>query len=80
MRQVSRIIGAIFCQVRIRRELNQFNPLITSGNQKWNGAAPIFNSKVVLIKIVLIGLNSSGKILELKKIITEKIKREDAII
>lgn len=35
---------------------------------------------MVLIKIVLIGLNSSGKILELKKIITEKIKREDAII
>lgn len=36
------VIGAIFCHVNIIIEFIQFNPSITSGNQKWNGAAPIF--------------------------------------
>lgn len=36
------IIGAIFCQVDKRKILGHDNPLITSGNQKWKGAAPIF--------------------------------------
>jgi hypothetical protein len=34
------IIGAIFCQVSRINTLFQLNPSITSGNQKWNGAAP----------------------------------------
>jgi len=42
-------IGAIFCHVNIINELFQFNPSITSGNQKWNGAAPIFINKEVFI-------------------------------
>lgn len=39
---ITKIIGAIFCQVNKINLLNQFNPSIISGNQKWNGAAPIF--------------------------------------
>lgn len=38
-------IGAIFCQVINIKALIQFNPSITSGNQKWKGAAPIFVNK-----------------------------------
>lgn len=37
------IIGAIFCHVSIIKVFNQVKPSIISGNQKWNGAAPIFN-------------------------------------
>jgi len=58
---INKIIGAIFCQVSIIRQLFQFNPSITSGNQKWKGAAPIFvnkaelkiNNKGLLIKNIL---------------------------
>lgn len=39
---INRIIGAIFCHVRINKQFNQSKPSITSGNQKWNGAIPIF--------------------------------------
>lgn len=42
-------MGAIFCQVSIIDAVIQFNPSITSGNQKWNGAAPIFVSNAVLM-------------------------------
>lgn len=35
------VIGAIFCHVSIIKELVHDNPWIISGNQKWNGAAPI---------------------------------------
>ena len=46
------IIGAIFCQVSRIKELFQFKPSITSGNQKWNGAAPNFviNAVVIIIE------------------------------
>lgn len=47
-------MGAIFCQVNIISELFQFSPPIISGNQKWKGAAPIFNSKADLNIIDLI--------------------------
>lgn len=40
------IKGAIFCQVIKINLLIQFNPSITPGNQKWKGAAPLFNNKV----------------------------------
>lgn len=45
------IIGAIFCQVSKMNELNQFRPSITSGNQKWNGAAPILIISAEFINI-----------------------------
>lgn len=52
------IIGAIFCQVNIIKVLDQFNPLIISGNQKWKGAAPIFIRRAHLIIIIEVVLNS----------------------
>lgn len=36
------IIGAIFCHVSMSKQFTHLNPSITSGNQKWKGAAPIF--------------------------------------
>lgn len=36
------IAGAIFCQVIIIKQFIQSNPSMISGNQKWNGAVPIF--------------------------------------
>lgn len=44
---IIRIIGAIFCQVSIIVLLSHVNPIIISGNQKWNGAAPILINKAV---------------------------------
>lgn len=37
------IKGAIFCQVIKIKFVYQVKPSITLGNQKWKGAAPIFN-------------------------------------
>lgn len=45
------IKGAIFCHVINAKPFIQFNPSITPGNQKWNGAAPIFSNKAELIRI-----------------------------
>lgn len=39
---INKIIGAIFCQVNMSKLFVHLSPSITSGNQKWNGAAPIF--------------------------------------
>jgi len=39
---INRTIGAIFCHVKINKQFIQSRPSITSGNQKWNGAIPIF--------------------------------------
>lgn len=72
-----RIIGAIFCHVNKIEQLNQFNPSITSGNQKWKGAAPNFINNAEFNMILNIGLiwlkiNSlfiSIKIIEINKII-----------
>lgn len=55
---MSKIIGAIFCQVNIIVQLIQLNPSITSGNQKWNGAAPIFVKSVEFRIIIGNCLNS----------------------
>lgn len=44
------INGAIFCPVINIREFTQFKPSITSGNQKWKGAAPSF----VIIAVFII--------------------------
>lgn len=52
MLYINRIIGAIFCHVKISKQFNQSKPSITSGNQKWNGAIPIFvsNEEFILNK------------------------------
>ena len=46
--------GAIFCQVIKSILLIQFNPSITTGNQKWKGAMPIFiiNEEAKIIFII----------------------------
>lgn len=49
---VSNTMGLSFCQVSMIMAFNQFNPSIISGNQKWNGAAPILmNNEVLKIKL-----------------------------
>lgn len=53
-RYIKITIGASFCQVIRIKLVFQFNPSITSGNQKWNGAAPIFVNRTDSIKIVLV--------------------------
>ena len=54
MFNIKRTIGAIFCQVNINVALNHLNPSRTSGNQKWNGAIPIFISSLEFIIIIVI--------------------------
>lgn len=51
------IIGATFCQVNRIIQLDQFIPSIISGNQKWNGAVPIFVMIAEFIIIVDVVLN-----------------------
>lgn len=48
---IRRAIGAIFCQVNRIAEFDQFKPSITSGNQKWKGAVPIFVKREEFITI-----------------------------
>ena len=55
----------------------QFNPLKTSGNQKWNGALPNFKSRADLITINSNNWNLDIKSLEAKKITTEKRNKDD---
>lgn len=69
-------MGVIFCHVSKIKQFNQFNPSITSGNQKWNGAIPIFVSKAEL-KIIIIVLSIFFKI---KKFLDIKIKANNKII
>lgn len=40
------IKGAIFCQVIKMKQFIQDNPSIILGNQKWKGAAPVFNNSL----------------------------------
>lgn len=53
---IIKTMGVIFCHVNRIKQFNQFKPSITSGNQKWNGAIPIFVSKAEL-KIIIIELS-----------------------
>lgn len=39
------IKGAIFCHVIKIKLFHQLSPSITPGNQKWKGAAPLFNRR-----------------------------------
>lgn len=52
---IIKTIGAIFCHVNNKRQFIHESPSITSGNQKWKGAAPILVNKAVL-KIIIRGL------------------------
>jgi hypothetical protein len=52
-------IGAIFCHVINNKALFQFNPSKTFGNQKWNGAIPLFTinenaNNIVIIKFLFL--------------------------
>lgn len=69
-------MGPIFCQVIIIKFLDHFNPLITSGSQKWNGAAPIFRRRDEDINAICIGLSliSKGSLFFSKIMIVNKIK------
>lgn len=53
------IIGAIFCHVNKIRQVSQDKPSITSTNQKWKGAAPIFVKSAelnIMVKLFEIAL------------------------
>lgn len=45
-----RIKGASFCQVIRIAKFVQLKPSATPGNQKWNGAAPVFSKRDIKIK------------------------------
>lgn len=70
-------MGVIFCHVSKIKQLIQVKFFITSGNQKWKGAAPSFINKaesMIIIKNELIwglknSLNINIKITENNKII-----------
>lgn len=47
-------MGEIFCHVIKINLLNQDNPSIILGNQKWKGADPIFINREELIMIIII--------------------------
>lgn len=73
-------MGAIFCQVKRIRDIIQSNPLITSGNQKWSGAAPIFSRRATWRIKDVTRFKFSEKFFLLVKIIRDKIKIIEAIV
>lgn len=68
-------MGAIFCHVKIIKQFIQFNPSITSGNQKWNGAAPILVKRAELNIIIMQLFNNQRglKFIDIKTIANIKI-------
>lgn len=73
---INKTIGAIFCHVKINKQFIQSNPSITSGNQKWNGAIPIFVKSlefIVSISVDCIVMLASIFILFIIKIIDRRI-------
>lgn len=65
-------MGVIFCHVIKIKQFIQDNPSIIWGNQKWNGAAPIFINKEELIIILNKLLNSNILIKDIFNIIKNK--------
>ncbi len=74
-------MGAIFCHVIRIILLIQFKPSITMGNQKWNGAIPVFiireEAKITLIlelKFVIIfhSIKKENKMIENNNILEAK--------
>lgn len=47
------IIGVIFCQVERIMQFNHLKFFIILTNQRWKGAAPIFNNKDKLINKII---------------------------
>lgn len=76
-----KIIGLIFCHVNNNKQLIQFNPSITSGNQKWNGAAPslVNSAEFNINKNIEFILGVINSVLINIKII-ENIKIREAIV
>lgn len=72
-------MGAIFCQVIMINAISHEIPLITSGNQKWKGAAAIFKSKAELTRIEAVLDNPSLRFVLLAKIKIENKSKADAI-
>lgn len=71
---INKIIGAIFCHDNKINELIQFNPSITSGNQKWKGAAPIFvKSAELKINIIILLFNENGRFIDIEINLNNKI-------
>lgn len=66
-------MGEIFCHVIKIKQFIQDNPSMTLGNQKWNGADPIFINKVEFIKIEILLFISKFKNIILFKIINKKL-------
>lgn len=66
-----RIIGAIFCQVKIIKTWTHLAVLITWGSQKWNGAAPILIERARIIIELVIKIELVELMLKIK--IDEKI-------
>lgn len=52
MLNINKVIGIIFCHVRINKAFNHDNPSIISGNQKWKGAIPILVNRAEFIAIM----------------------------
>lgn len=46
-------IGANFCHVIKIKHFNQVNPSITIINQDWKGAAPSFNDRAIVKRILI---------------------------
>lgn len=52
-------MGASFCHVRIVRPVSIVVPWVTSGSQKWNGAAAIFIIKDKVMMVIEVWSNMS---------------------
>jgi hypothetical protein len=75
-------MGVIFCHVNKIKQLNQFSPSITSGNQKWNGAIPIFVNKAEFkINIIVFSIFFIIKnLLESRISVNRRIKEAKACV
>lgn len=77
---INKIIGAIFCHVNIIKIFIQDNPSIISGNQKWNGAAPILiRNEVFIINIIKFFNSSVNKFFKFRERRIEIRRIEEAI-
>lgn len=75
---INTTMGAIFCHVNRIAQFIHLSPSITSGNQKWKGAAPIFirraelriiNANCVISMLLLKLLFIIIKMIENKRIV-----------
>jgi len=74
-KEVTKINGAIFCQVKIMVHWTQVAIFITWGNQKWNGAIPIFTQraiKIISFWMLIILVSVLALVISLVKIIIKE--------